>query len=255
MVVGLAACSGSTITGVERAYDSGGANNGTGGISGSGSALGRGGSESGGGGGDFGGSGGNVFGGSGGRVGSGGRIVGTGGGIGAQGGVGGSGGIGTGGGMATGGAAGACNTLENVAPAIKTVVASGSVPPALGGTVVSGTYYMTSWIGYGTEADCRSGLSVTDAQAVMVVDALTSTTGTIEEITALTMSGGFGTITERITAEYVTSGTTITTTVTCSTGTGTVRGGTHPYTATPSEIQAPSMENTTCPSIATVTKQ
>jgi hypothetical protein len=249
MVVGLAGCGGSTETGVERAFDAGGASNETGGLSGSGgSTPGSGGSISG--------SDGNGFGGSAGRLGTGGRIVGSDGGFGAEAGAAGSAGIGAGGGTATGGMGRACNTLANTAPVVKTVLVSGTVPPALGGTIVSGTYYMTSWTGYGSETACRSGLNVTEAQAVMVVNALTSTTGTIEEVMAVTLSsGGFGMITEHASATYVTSGTTITTTITCSSGTGSLSGGTYPYTATPSAIDSHVMSNTTCPSVETVTRQ
>jgi len=240
MIVGLVACGGSTGTGVERTFDAGGASNETGGFSGSGgSPLGSGGSG---------------FGGSGGRLGAGGRIVGSDGGFGAEASVGGSGGIGAGGGMATGGTGGGCNTLANTAPIVKTVIVPGTVPPALGGTLVSGTYYLTSWTAYGSETACRSGLSVTDAQAVLVVNSLTSTTGTIEEVMAVTISG-FGVITEHASATYVTSGTTITTTITCSSGTGSLSGGTYPYTATPSELDAPLTTNTTCPSVETTTRQ
>jgi hypothetical protein len=150
--------------------------------------------------------------------------------------------------------AGRCNTLVNSAPVVNTVVVADMMPPAMGGTPVSGTYHLTSWTGYGTEANCRAGLSVTQGQSVVVVKAASATTGTIEEVITVHLSSGLSINDEHDDVTYTTSGSTMTTTITCASG-GSASGRPSSYTATPTEIWSYSTTNPLCPTIAVATRQ
>ncbi len=120
--------------------------------------------------------------------------------------------------------------------------------------MVSGTYFLTSWTGYGTETNCRGGLNVAEGQSVLVVNAASATTGTIEEVSTVHLNGGLGITDEHYNSSYATTGNTITTTVTCVSG-ATVTGGPYSYTATPTEIWSYSTKNALCPTIAVATRQ
>jgi hypothetical protein len=119
-----------------------------------------------------------------------------------------------------------CSTITNAAPSVTTTLSDASAPPAsTGGTIVSGTYYITSVTSYGGAAGC-AGLHVSGETIVTAQGTSGSTVGVITyNLPPL------GAATTPTSASYTTSGQTVTFTSTCPSGGD--AGVTQPlYTAT-----------------------
>jgi hypothetical protein len=90
---------------------------------------------------------------------------------------------GAGGTSGLGGAAGACNTLVNAAPPVVQTRVAEAAPAPAGGTIVDGTYFLTSAIYY----TGPGGLTRTDAntpKAVLVISNAACGTATVQDVSS-----------------------------------------------------------------------
>jgi hypothetical protein len=105
-----------------------------------------------------------------------------------------------------------CNTLEVCGAAVVPVSRNDAVPAPNGGTIQSGTYYLTAVETYGSAADCAAG-TVYD-RGTLYFDAETSSRGVVSEV----YEAPGGTLIY-VTAKYTTNGTLFDTVLTCYGGT------------------------------------
>jgi hypothetical protein len=113
-----------------------------------------------------------------------------GGGVTGGGGAAGLGGAGSGGAAGRAGApadAGACTAIANTAPTVSPATSAATAPPAAGGEIMGGTYYLTALTFYTAGAACTPPSLQTSS--AMIVEATSPTAGSIREDTNQTASG------------------------------------------------------------------
>jgi hypothetical protein len=119
-------------------------------------------------------------------------------------------------GSADAGDAEVCNTVTNSAPAILSTVSDAAAPPAAtGGTIASGTYFLTSATAFGPTAAGCGGISV---RGTTIVAATNTTSGALDGIITYTLGPLAQTMT--VHANYTTSGTSLSLVATCPTNDG-----------------------------------
>lgn len=120
-----------------------------------------------------------------------------------------------------------CNAVVNAAQAVQVTVSGGTAPPAAGGPLFGGTYFLTAATSYGGSVAC-SALSLKETA---VVTTATATTGALDLVGAVSLVG-----TQQTTHDdYTASGSTLTLEPTCPL----LDGGVTQllYTATASQVE------------------
>ena len=135
-------------------------------------------------------------------------------------------------------AGGVCGSVANSGPTV-TLTGGSQVPPAAaGGTLVTGTYLLTSF----TFVSSGSACPVTHSQAAIAVKATSDTDGTIEEISSTDIASvGLSVRDSRSTWTYHTAGSAMTVTAGCVGALSALtRNASSPlsYTASVAEVRA-----------------
>jgi hypothetical protein len=145
------------------------------------------------------------------------------------------------------GAPGACNSIANVAPVVISTIGSGSPPPATGGPIVSGTYYLTGYVVYPSIDAGSNGIGLGSLQETVVI---TGSTSNVVVASSGSLDGGVGSpnvLTETLTP----SGTSLAIAVTC----GQWTGGTFPYSSITSDAGTTTISALNGNTLLTLTKQ
>jgi hypothetical protein len=143
-----------------------------------------------------------------------------------------------------------CSSITNAAPAVTTEVADSSTPPTgTGGTIVSGTYYVTKVTSYGGAAQC-AGLTVSGETVVTAQGTSGSSLGVITYNIP-----GFGSATQTTSASYTTSGSTVTFTSTCPTSDAGISQPSYTATSTTLTLIEPAVLSQCGTAVEVLTKQ
>jgi len=121
-----------------------------------------------------------------------------------------------------------CRTIDNPAPMVTAVLSADPEPTPAGGTLVAGTYYLTSWIYYGGLASCKLYSYAT----TMVITPSSDSTGFLQETWGIKFGTG-GPSTERYASTYKIASDTRIYLSNCGSSTASEGRG---YTATANEI-------------------
>jgi hypothetical protein len=130
-----------------------------------------------------------------------------------------------------------CNTVTLGGAAITPTVSSSTPPTAAGGTIVSGTYSLTSATQY-IALPCVSNAGSGTVQSTIVVNASAMT---VQIYSVSSFQGG--TDESRSTATFTASDSALTSTPTCGSGVDAGAGTPSPYTATSTTIAVFSFDN------------
>jgi hypothetical protein len=136
-----------------------------------------------------------------------------------------------------GASGGGCSAIANSAPTLSPLTSTEVAPSPTGGTLASGTYYLTSLTFYTGGAACTPPALQTSA--VVVIEAASATTGTIREDTNQTTS--ISTIRDAVSSwTYFANGTSLAVTADCVSALSSfTRNALNPvgYTASATEIR------------------
>jgi len=120
-----------------------------------------------------------------------------------------------------------CKTIENPAPMVTAVLSADPAPTPAGGTMVAGTYYLTSWTYYGGLASCK----LYSYALTMAITPSSDSDGYLQETWGIKIASG-GASTERYASTYKISDTRVYLS-NCGSSTASESRG---YTATTNEI-------------------
>ena len=149
----------------------------------------------------------------------------AGGGAGTTGAAGGGGTVGLCGDSTDTGSGDTCNTAPLLGPCVSVQISTATAPTPAGGTIVAGTYNLTSWTVY-TTADSGTNQQ-SSRRETLVVSGVVGATFTLDQAQVS------GTATDRAHGTVVSTGTMVTFTPTCPpAGDGGDKGGSASYTAT-----------------------
>jgi hypothetical protein len=145
------------------------------------------------------------------------------------------------------GAQGPCNTIANTAPVVISTIGSGSPPPATGGTLVPGTYYLTGYVVYPSIDAGSNGIGLGSIQETVV---LSGSTSNVAIASSGSLDGGVGP-SNALTETLTTNGTSLTIAVTC----GQWTGGTFPYSVATTDAGTTTISALLGDALLTLTKQ
>jgi hypothetical protein len=134
-----------------------------------------------------------------------------------------------------------------VAPVVVSTIGSGSPPPATGGTIVSGTYYLTGYVVYPSIDAGSNGIGLGSLQETIVISGSTSN---VAVATSGSLDGGVGP-SQALTGTLTTSGTSLVLTAIC----GQWTGGTFPYSSGTSDAGTTTISVLNGDALLTLTKQ